>query len=240
MPKFSIIIPAYNEEERIGRTLIEYLEFFKGKLDFEIYVIDDASEDGTLEAVAKTAEEYQQVRFKSNKKRLGKGGSIIEGFKLVEGDLISYIDADGSTPPPSLYGLVNQLGNHDVIMGSRWMKGSKILTPQPWSRRIASRGFNILVRLILNLQYTDTQCPGKVFKKEVIQDVAPDLTIRDFAFDACMLYVIKRKGYLIKEVPIVWKDYTGSSLRIRKHAFGMLKSIIKERMKYTILKRFSR
>lgn len=230
--ELSIIIPAYNEEKRIGKTLEEYLEFFKNKLNFEIIVINDASGDNTLEIVKKIAEKNPGVKIKNNEKRMGKGGSVIEGFKIAEKELVSFIDADGSTPPHALFNLLSQIENYGVIIGSRWMKGSKILVPQPLSRKIASRGFNLLVRLILNLQYTDTQCPGKVFKKEVVEDVLPDLTIKDFAFDACLLYEVKKKGHSIKEVPIEWKDDRASTLILKKHAPGMLKSIIRERLKY--------
>lgn len=234
----SIIIPAYNEEKRIRKTLKDYIKFFNNTGDsFEIYMINDASEDQTLEIVKKLAEEYPQIKYKNITNHLGKGGAIIEGFKVANGDLISYADADGSTSPNTLYDLIKQLGDYDVIMGSRWMKGSKILTPQSLSRRIASRGFNLFIRLVLNLQYTDTQCAGKVFRKEVIDSTLPNFTVTNFAFDACLLYEIKKKGFKIKEVPIAWQDHKDSTLNIGKHAPAMFKAVIKERLKYSIFNR---
>jgi hypothetical protein len=106
-----------------------------------------------------------------------------------------------------------------------------VVQKQPLGRRIASRGFNLLTRLVLGLPYKDTQCPAKVFRSEVTKDMAKRLTVKNFAFDAAMLYLAKRRGFRIKEVPIKWKDKELSSLRMSKAIPMMLFSIIKFRIR---------
>ncbi len=221
----SIIIPAYNEEHRIKPTLQAYLDFFKGK-NIEIVVVMNACTDNTLKIV----QSIKDSRIKYlNIKEPGKGNAVLQGFKIASGDLISYIDADNSTKPEFLNKLLESMEDYSCIMGSRYMKGSKILIKQPLSRRILSRSFNLFVRLILNLQYTDTQAGAKIFKKEAISSILSDFKVPGWAFDVNILYKIKKSGHTIKEIPIEWSDTGGSKLKLRKAIPGMFISVLKTR-----------
>ena len=140
----SIIIPAFNEEHRIKPTLEAYLDFFKDK-DIEIIVVMNGCTDNTLKIVQSIKD--QRIKY-LNLNTPGKGSAIIQGFKIASGDLISYVDADNSTIPEFLNKLLENMENYDCVMGSRYLKESKIIIKQPITRRILSRGFNILVRTL--------------------------------------------------------------------------------------------
>ncbi len=232
MDKFSIIIPAYNEEKRIKQTLIDYANFFKNtKRDFEILVVLNGCRDKTKEIVEEIKRNYKEINYIIFNQPIGKGGALIEGLKLVNGDLITYTDADGATSPETLYNLSNKIEDYDGIIGSRWVKGAIILKKQPLSRRFASRGFNILTKIILGLKYKDTQCPAKIFKKKVIDKIKDKLEQTNFAIDAVLLFHIKKAGFKIKEEPITWEDKEFSTLKMKKAIPNMLAVILKTKLK---------
>lgn len=224
MPDFSIIIPAYNEEDRIKKTLDAYLNFYKNA---EIIVVNDGSTDRTEEIVKELSEKHKIILI--NQKNQGKGAAILNGFRFAKGDLLSYVDADNATKPEQLHFLLKNIENYGCIIGSRWMEGSKITTKQSLSRRISSRGFNLLVRLMLNLQFSDTQAGAKVFRKEAIEKIFPKIKTTGWAFDVSLLYNIKKEGYTIKEVPIEWEEPGGSRLKLKKAIPAMFFALLKLR-----------
>src|SRR3989344_5746389 len=154
MVELSIIIPAYNEELVIERTINSYINFFrKRKLDFEINIILNGCIDNSAKIISNLAKKNKEIKFIDIKEPIGKGGAVIEGFKIARGDLLCYVDADGSTSPEALNDLLGRLGQNHGIMASRYVKGSKILNKQPIFRVAASRGFNILTRMMLSLNF---------------------------------------------------------------------------------------
>ena len=232
MTDYSIIIPAYNEEKRIRNTLIKYADFFRNtKKSFEILVVLNGCKDRTIDVVKDVGKKYNEIKYANYDEAIGKGGALLEGFKLANGDLITYTDADGATLPETLYELSEKISDYDGIIGSRWIKGARILKKQPIARRIASRGFNLLTRLILGLNYKDTQCAAKVFKKKTINKIKDKVERTNFAIDAVILYHMKKEGFRIKEEPITWEDKEFSTLRIRKVIPNMLMALIKTRFK---------
>ena len=227
---FSIIIPAYNEEKRIEQTLTSYTDFFKDK-DSEIFVVLNGCTDNTLSIVEKFSKKNPQVKYKNYPQKLGKGGAIIEGFKLVSGSIIAYTDADGSVKPEDLFNLTKKIENCDAVIGSRWLRGSVIIKKQDLIRIILGRAYNILVRLILNLPFKDTQCASKIFKRNAILSILPEIEVTNFSFDAALLYKLNREGFKIKEEPIIWENKGGSTVKITKDVPKMLLAIIKIRLK---------
>jgi glycosyltransferase involved in cell wall biosynthesis len=231
MVKLSILIPAYNEGERVGKTLKEYVEFFKNKKEsFEIYVILNGCRDNTLEVVDNFSKKYSEISYRNIKEAIGKGDAIIEGIYDVDGDYIAYADADGATPPEQIYLLMSKISNYDGIIGSRWVNGAVIVKKQTFIRLLVSRAFNLLTKIILGLPYKDTQCGSKIFKKEAIKKVAKGLKGTKWAFDACLLFKMKKNGFSIKEVPIVWEEPGSSRLKIFKAAPAMFFTIVKVRL----------
>src|SRR3989344_8625015 len=192
MQELSIIIPAYNEEKRISKTLEDYSVFCKRlyKNNFEIIVILNGCRDKTIEVVKPIAKKYKQIKYKNIKEAIGKGGAVIEGFKQADGRLIGFVDADNSTKPEAYYDLVKNINGHDCIIASRWIKGAKVSPKQPLTRRIASRTFNLIVRVLFRIDIHDSQCGAKLFKKEAVKKIIPKLGITRWAFDVDLLYQI--------------------------------------------------
>lgn len=236
MVKLSIIIPAYNEEKRIERTLIEYTNFFSKKLKFEIIIVLNGCKDNTLKIVSKFSKKNKKVRYLNFKEAIGKGGAILEGFKVARGNLIGFVDADMATPPSAFYDLVKNINNYDGIIASRWLRGSKIGIKQPLVKRIGSRGFNFLVRLFFNLKFKDTQCGAKLFKKYVIKDILKEIGITRWAFDINLLYSAKRKNYKIKEIPTEWNAIKASHFNLFKAMPEMFLGLLRLRLLYSRFK----
>jgi len=236
--KISIIIPAYNEEKRIGRTLEDYCKFFKSKkkekeLDFEIIVVINNTHDRTEEIVKhfqKSCKELKYLNFKQG----GKGFAIVEGFKEALKDknisLIGFVDADMATPPYAFYDLIKNINNFDGIIASRYVKGA-IVKPKPSIQRIIiSRIFNFLVRILFLMPYKDTQCGAKLFKRKVIETIRNEIGITQWAFDVDLLYKIQKHKFKIKEHPTVWADKEYSKINFIKAGPRMALSIIRLRL----------
>ncbi|HLD14981.1 MAG TPA: dolichyl-phosphate beta-glucosyltransferase [Candidatus Nanoarchaeia archaeon] len=227
----SIIIPAYNEEKVIGNTVKSYMNFFKKqKKDFEIVIIPNNCKDNTEKIVLDIAKKNKQVKHKVFNYKIGKGGAIIAGFKMAKGDLIAYVDADNSTKPEALMKLLNNIGNYDCVMGSRWIENAIITKKQPAIRRFASRGFNALVRLILNLQFTDTQAGAKLFRGNALRKILSEIKSHGWAFDVGVLYLLNKNKFKIREIPITWEDNPDSRLNMFRAIPRMFFSLIKIRM----------
>ena len=234
-PNLSIIIPAYNEEERIPKTLNSYLDYLKGKINFEILVIINGCTDNTLEVVKKIAQKNKEIKYVDIGKVASKGIAVTEGFKLADSELIGFVDADLATPPNAFYDLVKNIWDYDAVIASRWMKNSKINKSQPLTRIIAGRSFNILVNLLFNLKLKDTQCGAKLFKKTALKDILADIGKTRWAFDVDVLYLLKRKNYKTKEIPTEWSEPGGSHVKI-KTVIEMFLSIVRLRLIYSPFK----
>ncbi len=228
----SIIIPARDAEREIAKTLDEYVAHFNKVCggDFEIVVVPNDCSDNTVAIVEEYCNKYPFIRSRVYEGSIGKGGAVIEGFKLAQGDIISFVDADGATGPAELFKLTQALGEHQVVIGSRWMPGSQVLVKQRLARRIASRGFNLLVRLLFGLHFRDTQCGAKAFAKRALDEVLGELETAKFAFDVELLYKLKKRGYSITEVPIVWENRPQSTLNLQWVIPEMLFAMLKVRL----------
>tara|TARA_Y100000034_G_scaffold35323_1_gene43317 strand:- start:396 stop:1097 length:702 start_codon:yes stop_codon:yes gene_type:complete len=226
MTKLSIIIPAYNEENRIETTLRKYAEFFKGE---EIYVIINGCKDNTLGVVERVVKDYTNIKYANFEEAIGKGGAVIEGFKLVKGDLKGFVDADLCTSPEAFKELVDNIENYDGIVASRYVKGARILTPQPLLRRISSRIFNLMIKLLFFMNYKDTQCGAKVFRKEAIIVVRNLMKEKKWAFDVELLYLMKKNNFKVKEYPTIWRESGDSRLNLKKVGPEMFLSLLKLR-----------
>lgn len=222
----SIIIPAYNEQARIGTVLANYCGHFPNE---EIIVVCNGCSDNTPDIVRRVCSKHSQVRALYFEEKLGKGGAIIEGFKAARGDKVGFVDADESVAPDVVKRMFDVLSNVDGVIASRKLKGSIILIKQPWQRRIASKIFNILVRIMFGLNFKDTQCGAKVFKREAIKDVLDSLNAKGFEFDVELLWRLKSKGYKVVEFPISWKHSEGSTFGF-SNAPKMFFSLVRVRL----------
>lgn len=232
----SIIIPAHNEERRIGRTLEEYSEFFenlkkKNEIkDFEMLIVINNTKDNTEDIVKDYKKRYHEIKY-LNYKQGGKGFAIIEGFKDAlkrKNNIIGFVDADMATPPEAYYWLIQEINGNDGTIASRALEGS--VASFTFKRKLTHKGFNMVVRNLLCLPYSDTQCGAKVFKKEAIEAVVNELGMTQWCFDVDLLYRLRKKGFKIKEIKTIWEDKTGSKLDLRKVPLRMFASVIRLRL----------
>jgi glycosyltransferase involved in cell wall biosynthesis len=239
--RISIIIPAYNEEKRIKHTLQAYFDFFlqkqhDQKLSFEIIIVLNGCKDNTLRVVENFQKNHVNC-FIMNLKEAGKGLAIKAGFQDAlsrSADLIGYVDADMATRPEDFYALIQQMEDKtlDGVIASRYMPDSKIYPPRPRIKRWGSfLIYESLISLLFGLRNKDYQCGAKLFKAEVIKKIVPSMTITHWAFDVEILYLCKKFGFKIKEVPTTWHDQAGSKLRIHS-GIRMLGSLFNLRFRH--------
>jgi O-antigen/teichoic acid export membrane protein len=236
--RLSLVIPAHNEEARIGRMLDAYLPVLAARYgdDAEVVVVVNGSTDETAAVVTGYASRFPQVVGLIEPCGIGKGGALIMGFRAARGDLVGFVDADGSTPPAAFQDLVDRIGDADVAVASRWCVGATVSPPQPLARRIASRVFNLLTRLFFGLRLSDTQCGAKLMKREALVPVLDSLGITRWAFDVDLLFQMHRAGRTIVEIPTTWHDVEGSKIQIAAVSAEMLAAIVRLRLLYSPFK----
>jgi glycosyltransferase involved in cell wall biosynthesis len=215
--RLSIIIPAYNEAERISPTLTEYLEYFSAG-DYhnrvEIIVVLNGCKDSTESIVQSFLPLYNNLQLLVFPDAIGKGGAIKKGFDCAKGEYIGYTDADNSTSPgefEKIFRAIEGNSEYDCAIGSRSLKES-VVEDKNWKRNVMSRGFNTGVNILFGLGVKDTQCGAKIFTTDIIHKIYDDITIANMAFDINLLVDTKRKGGAILEIPIEWHDKDGSSI----------------------------
>ncbi len=235
-PRLLLLIPAYNEEGRIGPVLRRYVEYFRDAYQgpFRLVVILNGCRDRTLDVVQAAGAEIGGIEWKVFPSPIGKGGALIEGLRLApETDLIGYVDADGATPPRAFHELVRRMPGYDCVIGSRWLPGSQLGEVQPWKRRVASRAFHTIVQALFWMNIRDTQCGAKVMRREAVERIYADLRTADLAFDINLLYCLKRTGSRILELPTEWTDKIGSKIQLGRSSLSMLLSILRLRLVYS-------
>jgi glycosyltransferase involved in cell wall biosynthesis len=236
-PSLLILIPAYNEEQRIEPTLRDYAEFFGTHYtgECQIVVVLNGCTDNTLGVVQKVAAQFPVIRALEFKEPIGKGGALIEGLKLSEhSDLIGYVDADGATPPRAFYELVKKIDDSvDCAIGSRWLPGAVIHQSQQTHRQFASRAFHRIIQFLFGMNIRDTQCGAKVMKTAAVRKIHDRLAIADMAFDINLLYALKHAGFKILEVPTEWTDKVGSKVVLGRTSLTMGLSAIRVWLLYS-------
>jgi glycosyltransferase involved in cell wall biosynthesis len=206
--RLDIVMPAHNEEARIGRTLDAYRDACRDP-EVRFLVAMDDCRDRTEDVVRAHAERDERVALFDYPK-LGKGGVIAETFRHSDADVVGFVDADGATPPQELMRLVAATEEADGAIASRRHPAAVLPARRPLARRLTSAGFSLAVRGMLGLPYLDTQCGAKVLRREVVVDVLPRLRSRDLLFDVDLLAAAAEAGYRIVEVPTIWIDQEGS------------------------------
>lgn len=216
MPHLSIVIPAYNEENRIGRTLTETFDYLdRQNYSSEVIVVNDGSTDHTVEAVRKfESQAGARLRVIENPGNRGKGYSVRNGMLKAGGDIVLFYDADLSTPTSEIVKVVGPIaeGRYDVVFGSRALDSSFIGTRQSRFREILGRVGNVIQFLFTGLRFKDTQCGFKAFRMEAAQSVFRLQRIEGFGFDPEILFVAKKQGWRLLETSVLWNHIEGSKL----------------------------
>lgn len=229
--KRTLVIPAYNEEMRIGATLEEYLGHFDR--DTEIVVVLNGCRDRTGDIACTFLDSSPNLRIIDERGVVGKGGAVAMGFRRAKGDIVAYVDADAATSAAEIERLMDQVGDADGVIGSRWIDRGVIIRKQGPFRRIASRVFNSIVRTLFDLPYKDTQCGAKAFKREALDAIHDELGTTNLAFDVDILYLMHKHGFELKEVPTAWEDKDGSKISMKGAAPRMLGAVIRLRIKHS-------
>jgi dolichyl-phosphate beta-glucosyltransferase len=213
-PSLSIVVPAYNEARSIGGTLAAMRRYLDARsYAYEIIVSADG-DDGTREVVGKLAADDPRVSVIGSAGRGGKGRGVRNGVARARGKVVGFVDADAKTPIDELEKLLPWLDQgYDLVIGSRGLAESQIEVAQRWYRRLGSRGFGILMHLVMGLPHVrDTQCGFKFFRGAVARDLFARQRIDGYMFDIEILHLAARAGYRVKEVGVRWRDDGDSRL----------------------------
>ena len=235
-PSVLLLIPAYNEEKRIEPVLRDYAEHFKRNYpgQFSLVVVLNGCADNTWGVVERVTRDHPSVTALDFPSPIGKGGALIEGFKLANrADLIGYVDADGATAPAAFHDLIRHWKEADCIIASRWLPTSVLHQSQTKKRQFASRVFHGIVEGLFGMKIRDTQCGAKLMRREAAEKIHPALRIADMAFDINLLYALKRNGFSILEVPTEWTDKLGSKVRLGRTSLVMFLSVVRLRIIYS-------
>ena len=226
--KLSIVFPAFNEGQRILPVLNKYYLFFKRRMkkNFEIIIVPNNCSDNTVEVVKKFCSGKKEVRFFNIRGYSGKGGAVMKGFSLAKAELIGFVDADESTSVEEFFKLYENIEDYDGIIGSRKIEGARIVPRRSFGKNIGSWFFGLIIRVLFSFKYKDTQCGVKIFRKNVAKYLVKNFKESGWIFDIDLLNLCEKKGYKIKEFPILWSDDEGSHIGSWdgvKSVFGVIK-----------------
>jgi len=222
--KLSVIIPSYNEENRLPKTLKAVDGYLRGQsYEYEILVVNAGSIDRTKELVQSMMREVQNLNVMDVENR-GKGYAVREGMLRARGQYRMFMDADNSTSIDQIEKMWPEFQKgFEVIIGSRDMKGAKIAVFQPWWRRTLGNIFNLVVQTLSGLWgMWDTQCGFKGFDEKAAQEIFARCTINQWAFDVEVLVIAKKLGYKVMEIPVTWVNDKESKVRLK----GMVKMLL--------------
>ena len=226
-PQYSIVIPAYNEGARISNALEEVTGFIRKRgWSAEVIVVDDGSRDRTPALVRDFAVEAPEVRLLQNPGNRGKGYSVRHGILQARGDVALFTDADLSAPIEEAEGLFAAIeGGADIAIGSRWLERARQTIRQPLYRQFFGRCFNGVTRAVMGLPYADTQCGFKAFTRAAAQTVFQLQTIERWGFDPEILFIARKRGFRIAEVPVSWAHDERTRMSYLKDGTRMLEDI---------------
>ena len=233
-PEISIIIPSYNESERLSAPLSTVIDFARrAETGIEIIVVDDGSTDGTAEIAKRVFSAHPDVssdiiRYEENR---GKGFAIKTGLLAASADIALFTDADLSTPIEEIYKLINPIkaGTFDVTFGSRAIDRTLIGTHQPWTREQGGKVMNLIIRKMSGLAFADTQCGFKAFNMVKFRPLLDLMRIDRFGFDVEFLFVAQYHGLGLDEIPVRWNDVAGSKVSVVRDTRRMIGELMQIR-----------
>ncbi len=213
---YSIVIPAYNEGERLGATLEKVLAYVRAQgwnAEVEVIVVNDGSRDNTAALVRGFAEKNPMLRLVENPGNRGKGYAVRNGMLNARGEVVVFSDADLSSPIEEMPKLLAALAaGADIAIGSRWLRTELQTRRQSLHRQLFGRVFNLLLRIILGLRFTDTQCGFKAFTRRAAQTILPLQRIERWGFDPEILFLARKFGFRVEEVPVLWGHSGGTRI----------------------------
>ncbi|HUU54938.1 MAG TPA: dolichyl-phosphate beta-glucosyltransferase [Armatimonadota bacterium] len=229
-PFLSVVIPAYNEEHRLGPTLARIEQYLSAQgYAFEVLVVDNASKDRTAEVAREAGVEVIA------EPRRGKGAAVKTGMLAARGEYVLFSDADLSTPIEEVEKLLAELrAGADVAIASRGLPESNLVKRQPWYREFVGRAGNVLVRMMVVRGIADTQCGFKLFPREIARRVFPAQRLTGAAFDVEILFIAQRAGWKIAEVPVTWIDSPDTRFSRVRDSLDALKDLFRIRLNWLL------
>ena len=229
----SLVVPAFDEAGRIERALSDVAAWRRshpGGWEWEVIVVDDGSTDGTAEVARHAAREADlPVTFLTHEKNRGKGAAIRTGVLASAGDPVLVTDTDLSTPLAEWVKLAERLPTHPIAIGSRAVDEALVRKRQPFYRQFMGKTFNAFVRLLAVPGIHDTQCGFKLFRGDVARDLFSRAKIDRFAYDVEILYLARRRGIPIAEVPVLWFNSPESKVAVVKDSLRMMRDLFRIR-----------
>jgi glycosyltransferase involved in cell wall biosynthesis len=230
LPAFSLVIPAFNEADRIGQNLRDALGYLQTTSpESELIVVNDGSTDATSEIVREVfaAPGSIATRLIEHSPNRGKGAAVRQGLLAATKPIGLFSDADFSTPIDEIPKLIEPIaaGELDVAFGSRALDRRLIGHRQPWRREQGGRVFNLIVRMATGLPFWDTQCGFKAFRLDVFRPILERAKIEGFGFDVELLYLARKENLRMKEIPVRWNHYDGSKVDFARDSLRMLREI---------------
>jgi glycosyltransferase involved in cell wall biosynthesis len=231
MAKYSIIIPAYNEGARLGTTLDRVLAYVQAQgWDAEVIVVNDGSRDSTADLVRGYARTHPCLRLLENPGNHGKGYSVRNGMLNANGEALLFSDADLSSPIEEAPKLLAALqAGADVAIGSRWLQPELQTQRQSLLRQFYGRLFNLALRVLLGLNFKDTQCGFKAFTREAAKRIFPLQKIERWGFDPELLYLARKSGLKVAEIPVAWAHVEGTRISPLRDGMRMFGEVLKIR-----------
>ena len=230
-PEYSIVVPAFNEEARIGATLDRVIECIEARgWSAELLVVNDGYRDRTADVVLRAAKRFPGLRLIENSGNRGKGYSVRNGILQARGKIVMFTDADLSAPIEEAERLFAAIAKGaDVAIGSRWLDRSRQTRQQPIYRRFFGRCFNWLTRLVMNLPLADTQCGFKAFRRDAARAIFVRQRIERWGFDPEILYIALRLGLRVQEVSVTWGHDERSRISYLRDGLKMLEELVRVR-----------
>lgn len=230
--KLSVVIPCYNEEKRFEKSIDYFLRYLKNqKYMWELIMVNDGSNDRTLSLMQLAADKNKKVKVITYKKNHGKGYAIKKGVQQAKGKIILFSDLDQAVPINTIENMFDLFGNGvSVVIGSRRVKGAKIINHQHPLREFLGLGFSLLVRLLIDWKIKDATCGFKAFKNSVAKKIFSKVTIYGWAFDAELLYLCKIYDIKLAQAPVAWTDVKGSKVNVMKDIISSLTGLVKIRL----------
>jgi len=230
----SLIIPAYNEELRIAGSLKRVLEFLEAQsYSSEVIIVDDGSQDRTVEVVRKISQGKDRVKILQNGKNLGKGGAVQSGMLQAKGEYLFFSDADLSVPIEMIGRLLTKLEKgSDIVIGSRAKPEAVVEIHQPFYREFMGRIFTRLSNWILGLSVSDFTCGFKGFRREVARDLFSRQRLKNWSFDSETLYLSQVKGYRILEIPVTWCNDRATKVRLWRDIITSFLGLLRIRLNH--------
>ncbi|MFN8005530.1 MAG: dolichyl-phosphate beta-glucosyltransferase [Terriglobia bacterium] len=232
LPDISLVIPAYNESFRLPGTLEIIRDYLQQQTwTAEVLVVNDGSTDQTVQVVEQFAAQWTALRLVDNHGNFGKGYSVRHGAMQARGEIVLFSDADLSAPVTEVPKLIEPIVQNEceITFGSRGIDRSLIGVHQSRLRELSGMLFNLMVRVVTGLPFKDTQCGFKAFRREVALPVFERQTIMGFGFDPEILYIGRKRGLRLKEIPVRWNHVEGTTVDFFQDSWRMLLDLLRIR-----------